>query len=117
MLPQHVLEEGGYHVKGKKESEHADLVADAEALQEAGAFAIVLELVAKPVAKVITRRLSIPTIGIGAGPDCDENWSRRICSACCRVRPEAHLKPKLNAAEQIQAVVKAWRDGVAAGSG
>src|SRR5689334_22463069 len=46
MLPQHVLEEGGYHVKGKNESEHQDLVADGAALEAAGAFAIVLELVA-----------------------------------------------------------------------
>src|SRR5690242_10741824 len=45
MLPQHVLEEGGYHVKGKKEPEHQALLADAEALASAGAFAIVLELI------------------------------------------------------------------------
>src|SRR5215471_11717542 len=67
MLPQHVLEEGGYHVKGRKESEHQGLLADAEALTEAGAFAIVLELMAAPVAKEISQRISIPTIGIGAG--------------------------------------------------
>src|SRR5271154_4344613 len=45
MLPQHVLEEGGYHIKGKKENEHQALLADAKALGDAGAFAIVLELV------------------------------------------------------------------------
>src|SRR5262245_29163355 len=55
MLPQHVLEEGGYHVKGNNERERQALLADAQALQEAGAFAIVLELVVPPVAREITR--------------------------------------------------------------
>lgn len=71
MLPQHVLEEGGYHIKGKREEEHAALLADADALAEAGAFGIVLELVTAPVAMELTTRLTIPTIGIGSGPDCD----------------------------------------------
>src|SRR5438309_1770955 len=71
MLPQSVREEGGYHVKGKIESEHQALLADADALVEAGAFAMVLELVTAPVAKELTQRVSVPTIGIGAGKDCD----------------------------------------------
>jgi 3-methyl-2-oxobutanoate hydroxymethyltransferase len=71
MLPQHVLEEGGYHVKGKSEPEHQALLADAKALADAGAFAIVLELVTPPVAAEISRQVSVPTIGIGSGPDCD----------------------------------------------
>jgi len=71
MLPQSVLEEGGYRVKGKLESERAALLADAEALVEAGAFAVVLELVAAPLAGEITRRIPIPTIGIGSGTQCD----------------------------------------------
>ncbi|HTY88974.1 MAG TPA: 3-methyl-2-oxobutanoate hydroxymethyltransferase [Candidatus Acidoferrum sp.] len=71
MLPQHVLEEGGYHVKGKNEPEHQALLEDARALAEAGAFAIVLELVASPVAAEVTRAIPIPTLGIGSGGDCD----------------------------------------------
>src|SRR5690242_5954978 len=67
MLPQHVLEEGGYRIKGKNETEHQKLLADADALAEAGAFAIVLELVSPPVAKQLTQNLLIPTIGIGSG--------------------------------------------------
>ena len=51
MLPQHVLEEGGYHIKGKKESEQQSLLEDARCLAEAGAFAIVLELITPPVAR------------------------------------------------------------------
>ncbi len=113
MLPQHVLEEGGYHVKGKNEPEHQALLADAEALAQAGAFAIVLELVTPRVAKELTQRLPLPTIGIGAGPDCDGQ---------ILVTPDLlgmlpwynlkHVKPKLNAAEQMRAVVKEWKESV-----
>jgi 3-methyl-2-oxobutanoate hydroxymethyltransferase len=71
MLPQHVLEEGGYHVKGKNEDEQRRLLQDAEWLAEAGAFALVLELVAPATARLISQTISIPTIGIGSGPDCD----------------------------------------------
>jgi 3-methyl-2-oxobutanoate hydroxymethyltransferase len=115
MLPQHVIEEGGYHIKGKKESEHQALLADADALVSAGAFAIVLELVTPPVAREISQRIPIPTIGIGSGPDCDGQ---------ILVTPDLlgmlpwfslkHVKPKLNAAEQMRAVVKEWKDGVLA---
>jgi 3-methyl-2-oxobutanoate hydroxymethyltransferase len=113
MLPQHVVEEGGYHVKGKKEPEHQGLLADGEALVDAGAFALVLELVTAPVARELTQRLPIPTIGIGAGPDCDGQ---------ILVTPDLlgmlpwyslkHVKPKLNAAEQMRTVVKEWKLGV-----
>ncbi|MSR66815.1 MAG: 3-methyl-2-oxobutanoate hydroxymethyltransferase [Pedosphaera sp.] len=71
MLPQQVLEEGGYHIKGKREEEHQALLADAEALAGAGAFAIVLELVTPPVARELTQLVPVPTIGIGSGTDCD----------------------------------------------
>lgn len=113
MLPQHVLEEGGYHIKGKKTPEHQALLADADALVNAGAFAIVLELVTPPVAKELTRRIPIPTIGIGSGPDCDGQ---------ILVTPDLlgmlpwynlkHVKPRLNAAEQMRAVVREWRGNV-----
>jgi 3-methyl-2-oxobutanoate hydroxymethyltransferase len=71
MLPQHVLEEGGYRIKGRTEDQRQALLADARALVEAGAFAIVLELVTPPVAKELSEAIPIPTIGIGSGPDCD----------------------------------------------
>src|SRR5213593_9652 len=61
MLPQSVREEGGYHVKGKVESERQALLADAQALAEAGAFALILELVALPVARELTQ--TIPESG------------------------------------------------------
>ncbi|MGH8023063.1 MAG: 3-methyl-2-oxobutanoate hydroxymethyltransferase [Limisphaerales bacterium] len=71
MLPQSVLKEGGYRVKGKKQDEHLKLIEDATALAEAGVFAIVLELVAPPVAREISEKIPIPTIGIGSGEGCD----------------------------------------------
>src|ERR1041384_5859292 len=71
MLPQHVREEGGYPLKGRIESEQQEWLADAEALVEAGAFGIVLELVTPPVAKELSQTFPIPMIGIGSGRDCD----------------------------------------------
>ncbi len=118
MLPQSVREEGGYRVKGKNEPEHQALLADAEALVEAGAFAIVLELVTAPVAKEVTQRISIPTIGIGSGKDC--NGQILVTPDLLGMQPWynlKHVKPKLNAGEQIRAVVKDWKQSVETGAG
>jgi 3-methyl-2-oxobutanoate hydroxymethyltransferase len=68
--PQSEHELGGYRVQGRGESGD-ELVADALAREQAGAFAVVLEMVPALVAKRITGELTVPTIGIGAGPDCD----------------------------------------------
>src|SRR4051812_35576523 len=71
MLPQSVREEGGYKVKGRTEPEAEALLADARAVEKAGVFAVVLEIVAKETARRITDTLKIPTIGIGSGSHCD----------------------------------------------
>jgi 3-methyl-2-oxobutanoate hydroxymethyltransferase len=71
LTPQSIHTLGGYRVQGRTLEAAAELLADAEALERAGAFAIVLEGIPRELAAVITRRLRIPTIGIGAGPDCD----------------------------------------------
>src|SRR6266480_2465856 len=65
MLPQSVREEGGYKVKGRTQSEASALIADARAVEKAGAFSVVLEIVVADIAKQITNGVSIPTIGIG----------------------------------------------------
>jgi 3-methyl-2-oxobutanoate hydroxymethyltransferase len=69
--PQSVHALGGHRVQGKMDGAAGRLVADARALEAAGAFAIVLELMPGSVAREVTAGVSIPTIGIGAGPDCD----------------------------------------------
>lgn len=71
LTPQSVHQLGGYKVQGKLDKEAEKLMEDAKALEAAGAFAIVLELVTEPIAEAISRELSIPTIGIGAGRGCD----------------------------------------------
>jgi 3-methyl-2-oxobutanoate hydroxymethyltransferase len=113
MLPQSVREEGGYHVKGKIESEREALLADAQALADAGAFAIVLELVAPPVAKELTQRISVPTIGIGSGPDCDGQIlvTTDLLGTFPWFTPK-FVKPRLNAADQMRAAIEEWKKSI-----
>jgi 3-methyl-2-oxobutanoate hydroxymethyltransferase len=110
MLPQHVKEEGGYHIKGRRESEHQALLADAAALVDAGAFGIVLELVTPPVAREITARVPVPTIGIGSGPDCDGQIlvTHDLIGLYPWFTPR-HVRPRLNTAERIRTVVTEWK--------
>lgn len=70
LTPQSVHQLGGYRVQGKSEQEANQLLADAKALAEAGAGLLVLEMIPASLAKQITETIAIPTIGIGAGPDC-----------------------------------------------
>ena len=71
LTPQYIHQLGGFKVRGKAVEEAKKLLNDARILEEAGAFAVVLECTPAPLSKLITQRLAIPTIGIGAGPDCD----------------------------------------------
>lgn len=71
LTPQSVNALGGYRVQGKTSETAEQLLRDARAVEAAGAFAVVLEAVPRELAAQITRELRIPTIGIGAGPDCD----------------------------------------------
>jgi 3-methyl-2-oxobutanoate hydroxymethyltransferase len=71
LTPQSVNKLGGYRVQGKTAETARALLDDAKALEDAGAFAIVLEVVPREIAKLITETVRIPTIGIGAGPHCD----------------------------------------------
>jgi 3-methyl-2-oxobutanoate hydroxymethyltransferase len=71
LLPQHVHRLGGFRSVGKQRDEAERLVEDARVLQDAGAFALVLECIPAELARSITGELTIPTIGIGAGPHCD----------------------------------------------
>jgi 3-methyl-2-oxobutanoate hydroxymethyltransferase len=113
MLPQSVLEEKGYHVKGKTEAERNSLLADAEALADAGAFALVLELVLPAVAREITQKISIPTLGIGAGPGCDGEIL--VVTDLLGTSPgdiPRHVKKSSRLSEQMATAVVEWRSSV-----
>jgi 3-methyl-2-oxobutanoate hydroxymethyltransferase len=113
MLPQSVLKEGGYHVKGKNEVEHQALLADAKALVKAGAFAIVLELVTPPVAREITTRVPIPTIGIGSGDGCDGQIlvTHDLIGMFPWFTPR-FVKPRRRVGAEIKSAVAAWKKSV-----
>jgi 3-methyl-2-oxobutanoate hydroxymethyltransferase len=71
LLPQSVKETGGFKMQGKTDESARKLMDDAMAVEQSGAFAVVLECVPAELAEKITAALAIPTIGIGAGPNCD----------------------------------------------
>jgi len=111
MLPQHIVEEGGkYRIKGRDDAGRAKLLDDAAALAEAGAFAVVLELVTPPVAKEVTEKFPFATIGIGSGPDCDGQIlvTPDLLGTFPWFTPK-FVKPKLNCAAQMRAAVEEWR--------
>jgi 3-methyl-2-oxobutanoate hydroxymethyltransferase len=110
MLPQQVREEGGYKIKGRTEPEREALLIDARALADAGAFAIVLEIVTPPVAAELTRQIPIPTIGIGSGPDCDGQIlvTLDLLGTFPWFTPK-FVKPKMNGAEQMRAAIAEWK--------
>jgi 3-methyl-2-oxobutanoate hydroxymethyltransferase len=114
MLPQHVLEEGGkYRIKGRDDAGHAKLLDDAAALAEAGAFAVVLELVTPEVAKEITNKFPFATIGIGSGPDCDGQIlvTPDLVGTYPWFTPK-FVKQQLNAAEQMREAVQNWKSAL-----
>ncbi len=113
MLPQHVIEEHGYRIKGKRDDERQRLLDDAKALADAGAFAIVLELVTPPVAKEISEKIAIPTIGIGSGPDCDGQIL--VIHDLVGLFPwftPRFVKPRANCASEMKAAITAWKDAL-----
>jgi 3-methyl-2-oxobutanoate hydroxymethyltransferase len=114
MLPQHVLEEGGrYRIKGRDDAGRARLLDDAAALAEAGAFAVVLELVAPAAARQITAQFPFPTLGIGSGPDCDGQIlvTFDLLGTFPWFTPR-FVKPALNGAEQMRATIEKWRRSI-----
>jgi 3-methyl-2-oxobutanoate hydroxymethyltransferase len=113
MLPQHIQEEGGYHLKGKTEAEKQFLLNEAKAVEASGAFAVVLELVRAGVAGEITRTLSIPTIGIGSGSECDGQIL--VFHDLVGYSPwfvPKHVQPQAKVGEEIIRAAKAFIAGV-----
>ncbi len=114
MLPQSIREEGGYHIKGRRQPERQALLEDARALQGAGAFCLVLELVTPAVAAEVTKAISIPTIGIGSGWDCDGQIlvSTDLLGYSPNFIPR-HVQPKAHLSDIVTDAVKAWAKEVA----
>jgi 3-methyl-2-oxobutanoate hydroxymethyltransferase len=88
--PQHLHRFGGYKVQGKNAKAAAQMVKDAKAIEKAGAFSIVLELVPSDLAKRITQAVRIPTIGIGAGPYC--SGQVQVLHDLAGMNPDFHPK-------------------------
>ena len=106
MLPQRVKEEGGYRIKGKTPEQAEQLMEDALALDKAGVFAMVLELVAPPVAESISQKTRVPTIGIGSGRGCDGQIlvTYDLLGMFPSFKPR-FVQPKVDLASQIQSAV------------
>jgi 3-methyl-2-oxobutanoate hydroxymethyltransferase len=117
LTPQSVNQLGGYRVQGKTAETARQLLADAQALEAAGAFAIVLEVVPREIARLITESVKIPTIGIGAGPHCDiqvlvihDLVGLSFGKTARFVRPYANLR------ETITEAISRWAEDVRGGS-
>ncbi len=117
LLPQKVVVDGGYRVHGRTETEAEAIIADARALEDAGAFSVILEGLPQALSARITASVGIPTIGIGAGPHCSGQiqvvhdilgWSEDF-------NPR-HAKRYANLARDIRAAISEYADDVTRGN-
>ncbi|MEX2974314.1 3-methyl-2-oxobutanoate hydroxymethyltransferase [Streptomyces sp. C184] len=117
LTPQSVNAFGGYPVQGRGEEAAQQLLRDAKAVQDAGAFAVVLEAVPAELAAEVTRSLAIPTVGIGAGTDCDAQvlvWTDMAGMTAGRV--PKFVKQYLQMRELLGAAAKAYAEEVVGGT-
>jgi 3-methyl-2-oxobutanoate hydroxymethyltransferase len=116
LTPQSVHTMGGYRVQGKTLESANELLVDAEALEEAGAFAIVLEGVPRELAAIVTRRLRISTIGIGAGPECDGQILVFHDLVGLSFRPRAKfVRPYADTASNLRQALAHFREDILSG--
>lgn len=117
LTPQSVNQFGGFRVQGRELDAARQLITDAQALQSAGAFAVVLELVPGPLSQLISDLLTIPTIGIGAGAGCDGQVQvfHDLLTMAGEFLPK-HAKRYLNAQELMQNAVSQYAADVKSGS-
>jgi 3-methyl-2-oxobutanoate hydroxymethyltransferase len=118
LTPQSVLKLGGYKVQGREQAAAERLLADAVAVTEAGAELLVLECVPSALAAEITKRISIPTIGIGAGPSCDGQILvlHDMLGINSGHRRPRFVKNFLEQANSVEAAVRAYANAVRDGS-
>jgi 3-methyl-2-oxobutanoate hydroxymethyltransferase len=117
LTPQSVNAYGGYPVQGRGEEAAQQMLRDAKAVQDAGAFAVVLEAVPAELAAEVTRSLHIPTVGIGAGVDCDAQvlvWTDMAGITAGRV--PRFVKQYLQLRELLGGAAKAFAEDVAQGA-
>jgi 3-methyl-2-oxobutanoate hydroxymethyltransferase len=112
LLPQSILETGGYKIQGRTPRSAEQLVRDAQVLEQAGAFAIVVECVVDTVASQITRSVGIPTIGIGAGAGCDGQILVSNDMLGTFTYTPKHAKRYANLAEEMRRAFTAYKQDV-----
>jgi len=117
LTPQFINQLGGYKTQGKTPETARQLLNDALALEQAGAFAIVLELVPAQLSRLITEKIKIPTIGIGAGPECDGQVQviSDILGLFTDFVPK-HAKQYARLSENIRAAIMSYSEEVKTGS-
>lgn len=115
--PQSVYKLGGHRVQGRTESDAERIIIDAKSLEDAGVFAIVLELIPSELAKRVTEAISVPTIGIGAGMHCDGQVqvAHDLLGLYTDIKPK-HAKRYRNLADEMTAAFKEYREEVLAGT-
>lgn len=116
LTPQSIYKFGTYSVRAKEDDEAAKLIEDAKILEDAGCFAVVLEKIPRELAKKVSEAISIPTIGIGAGPDCDGQVLvlHDLLGITMDFSPR-FLRRYLNLAESIDGAVKQYCEDVRTG--
>jgi len=117
LTPQTASALGGFKLQARDEDGGRKLLADARALEQAGCWSIVLELVPAPLAKLVTSRTGIPTIGIGAGPDCDGQvlvYHDLVGISAPEFHPK-FLKRYAEAGETMRAAIAQYAEDVRAG--
>jgi 3-methyl-2-oxobutanoate hydroxymethyltransferase len=116
LTPQSVHAMGGYKVQGKTLESASELLADAEALEDAGAFALILEGMPRELAAIVTQRLRIPTLGIGAGPDCDGQILVFHDLVGLSFRPRAKfVRPYVDLATNLRQALARFREDIVSG--
>lgn len=117
LTPQSVHKLGGYRVQGKTADDARRLIDDAKMLQDAGAFSIVLELIPREIAEIVTNELEISTIGIGAGASCDiQVLVLHDLIGFTFGRQPRFVRQYANVSEVISNAIKAWSDDVKNGT-
>lgn len=117
LLPQRTAQVGGYKVQGRDEESARKILQEAKMLEQAGVFALVLEMVPWQLAQLVSKTIKVPTIGIGAGPYCDGQVLviTDVLGLSFGVSPK-FAQRYLNLAEQIEQAAKRYRDEVKSGA-